>query len=122
MRKFQLILAALLVGATLVPAQAQAFKPDIIYVRATDDNEGIRFSVKVRMDKGGRNQRRVSVTYDGEEKNAEALERPPLSVYETGAFSAPSRNCYQVTVRAHNRFGTTTKTMRAATIGTNGCG
>jgi len=122
MRQLPLVLAAVIVISVIVPAQAQAFKPDIINVRATDENEGIRFSVKVRMDKGGRDQRKVTVTYDGDKKNADALERPPLSIYETGAFSAPSRNCYKVTVRARNRFGTTTKTMRAATIGTNGCG
>ena len=74
------------------------------------------------MDKGGRNKRKVSVTHDGEKKNAKALERPPLSHYETGAYSIPSRNCYPVKVVAHNRFGTTTKTMRASLIGTNGCG
>ncbi len=62
--------AAMLVVAVLVPAQAQAFKPDIVYVRATEDNEGITFTVKVRMDKGGRDERKVSVTYEGERKQA----------------------------------------------------
>ena len=122
MRKFPLIIAALLVVAILVPAQAQAFKPDIVYVRATDDNDGIHFTAKVRMDKGGRDERKVSITYDGERKNAAALDRPPLSHYETKAFSIPTRNCYPVKVIAHNRFGTTTKNMRAGLIGTNGCG
>ena len=122
MRKIPLILAAILVAAILVPAQAQAFKPDIVYVRATEDDEGVHFTVKVRMDKGGRNKRKVSVTYEGERKQAVALERPPLSNYETRAFSAPSRNCYSVKVVAHNRFGTTIKNMRADMIGTNGCG
>jgi hypothetical protein len=121
MRKLSVLLAALVAVAILVPAHAQAFKPEIIYVRATDDDEGIRFIVKVRMDKGGRNQRKVSVTHDGERKNAKALERPPLSHYETGAYSIPSRNCYPVKVVAHNRFGTTTERMRASLIGTNGC-
>ena len=65
----------MLVVAILVPAQAQAFKPKIIYVRATEDNEGIAFTVKVRMDKGGRDERRVSVTYDGDRKQALALEQ-----------------------------------------------
>ncbi len=122
MRKPPVLLAAMLVVAVLLPAQAQAFKPDIVYVRATDDNEGIRFTVKVRMDKGGRNQRKVSVTYEGDRKQAQALERPPLSHYETGAYSVAPRNCFPVKVVAHNRFGTTTKNMRASLIGTNGCG
>jgi hypothetical protein len=117
-----LIFAAMLVVAVLVPAQAQAFKPDIVYVRATEDNEGIRFTVKVRMDKGGRDERKVSVTYEGERKNAAPLDRPPLSHYETKAFSIPVRNCYRVKVVAHNRFGTTIENMRAGLIGTNGCG
>ncbi|MDX6588563.1 MAG: hypothetical protein QOI31_3036 [Solirubrobacterales bacterium] len=121
MRKLPLVLAALIVVAVLVPAQAQAFKPDIVYVRATDESEGITFSVKVRMDKGGRNQRKVSVTFEGDRKEAEPLERPPLSYYETNPYSAPVRNCYRVKVVAHNRFGTTTKNMRAGMIGTNGC-
>jgi len=112
----------MLVVAILVPAQAQAFKPDIVYVRATEDDEGIAFTVKVRMDKGGRDERKVSVTYDGEKKKAIALERPPLSHYETKAYSIPSRNCYRVKIVAHNQYGTTIKNMRASLIGTNGCG
>jgi hypothetical protein len=121
-RKMPLILAAILVAAILVPAQAQAFKPDIVYVRASEEDEGVHFAVKVRMDKGGRNQRKVSVTYEGDRKIAKALERPPLSYYETGAYSIPSRNCYRVKVVAHNQYGTTIKHMRADMIGTNGCG
>ena len=74
-----MLLAAFLVVAVLAPAQAQAFKPEIIYVRATDESDGIRFTVKVRMDKGGRNQRKVTVTYDGDRREAKALDRPPLS-------------------------------------------
>jgi hypothetical protein len=115
------MLAALLAVALLGPAQAQAFKPQIIYVRATDDNEGIRFTAKVRMDKGGRDQRKVSITYKGERKRAEPLDRPPLSHYQTNAFSIPVRDCYRVEVRARNRFGVTKRTMRADLIGTNGC-
>jgi hypothetical protein len=122
MRRVTVILAALIVIALLVPAQAQAFKPDIVYVRATEEGEGIRFTAKVRMDKGGRDERRVSVTYDGERKRAKRLDDPPVSMYETGPFAAPIRNCYRVKVVAHNQFGTTIKTMRASLIGTNGCG
>jgi hypothetical protein len=122
MRKLSVLLAALMVVAVLVPAQAQAFKPKIIYVRATDDDEGIRFSAKVRMDKGGRAQRKVSVTYDGDRKDAESIGRPPLSFYETGPYSTGVRNCYHVTVKATNQYGSTTKDMRADLIGTNGCG
>ena len=121
MRKLLLSLAALVAFGGLVPAQAQAFKPEIVYVRAEDDNEGIRFSAKVRMDKGGRSERKVQITYDGVRKNAAALDRPPLSFYETGPFSAPVRDCYRVTVRAQNRYGTTTRTMRAGRMGTDGC-
>ncbi len=121
MRKLSLFFAALMVVAILAPAQAQAFKPDIVYVRATDDDEGIRFTAKVRMDKGGRDQRKVSVTFRDERKNAAPLDRPPLSMYETGAFSIGTRNCYPVTVKAQNRYGTTTKSMEAGLIGTNGC-
>jgi len=122
MRRLPVLLAAIVVVAVLLPAQAQAFKPDIVYVRATEDSEGIHFTVKVRMDKGGRNQRKVSVRYDGVTKDAKALERPPLSHYETGSYSIETRNCYPVRVVAHNRHGTTTRDMRASRIGTNGCG
>ena len=121
MRKLPLLLAAFLALAVLVPAQAQAFKPKIVYVRATDDNEGIRFTAKVRMDKGGRDERKVSVTYKGERKRAKSIGRPPLSLFETGPFSIPVRDCYRVTVRATNQYGTTTKDVRADLIGTNGC-
>ena len=117
-----MLLAALLIAAVLVPAQAQAFKPKIIYVRATEESEGVVFTAKVRMDKGGRNKREVFVTYDGERKEARALARPPLSHYETAPYSAPIRDCYRVEVVAKNRFGTTRKSMRADMIGTNGCG
>ena len=79
MRKLPVLLAAIIVVAVLVPAQAQAFKPDIIYVRATEDGNGIRFTVKVRMDKGRRNERKVSVRYDGVKKVADYLKQPPLS-------------------------------------------
>jgi len=122
MRKLPLLLVALMAVAVLVPAQAQAFKPKIVYVRATDDDEGIRFTAKVRMDKGGRDQRKVSVAYKDERKNAKSIGRPPLSMFETGPFSIPVRDCYRVTVRAKNQYGTTTKDMRADLIGTNGCG
>ena len=121
MRRFPLLLAALLVVAVLVPSQAQAFKPEIIYVRAADESDGIRFTVKVRMDKGGRNQRKVSVTYDGDRRQAKPLERPPLSHYETNGYSIPTRDCYRVKVVAHNQYGTTIKNMRAPLYGTNGC-
>jgi hypothetical protein len=122
MRKLPLIFAALMVAAVLVPAQAQAFKPKIIYVRATNDNEGIRFTVKVRMDKGGRDERKVAVTYNGNRKSAQGIDDPPVSMFETGPYaSAPVKKCYRVKVRAHNQYGTTTKTMRADRIGTNGC-
>jgi hypothetical protein len=73
------------------------------------------------MDKGWRNQRKVSVTYNGDTQNAKSLDEPPLSNYEAGPYSGPSRDCYRVEVRAHNRYGTTTRSMRADTIGTNGC-
>ena len=117
------MLAAMIVMAVLAPAQAQAFKPQIIYVRATDETEGVPFSVKVRMDKGGRKQRRVAVTYKGERKRAHALDDPPLSHYQTDPFSIPVRNCYRrVQVTARNRFGVTKRTMRAEMIGTKGCG
>ncbi|MDQ2676751.1 MAG: hypothetical protein M3Y34_08065 [Actinomycetota bacterium] len=123
MGKFRLILVALLAVALLAPAQAQAFKPEIVYVRATDDNEGVRFTAKVRMDKGGRDERKVSITYKGERKRAHPLDDPPLSHYQTGPFSIPVRDCYRgVEVRARNRFGVTKRTMRAELIGTNGCG
>jgi len=122
MRKLFFVLAALIVLAVVVPSQAQAFKPEIVYVRATADNEGVRFTAKVRMDKGGRDQRKVSVTYDGERKFARVLNEPPLSMYETPAYaSAPVRDCYRVTVRATNRFGTTKERLRADRIGTDGC-
>lgn len=116
-----MLLAALLISAVLMPAQAQAFKPKIIYVVATEESEGIVFTAKVRMDKGGRNQREVFVAYDGERKEARALERPPLSHYETPPYSAPVWDCYRLQVVAKNRFGTTRKTMRASLLGTNGC-
>ncbi len=122
MRRFSLLVASLFVLAVLVPAQAQAFKPEIVDVRATDDDEGIRFTVKVRMDKGGRNQRDVNVTYDGNTRNAAFLKRwAPLSFYETGPFAAPVRDCYRVEIRAKNRHGVTTRTMRAPLVGGNGC-
>ena len=121
MRKLPMLFAALTAAAVLVPAQAQAFKPDIVYVRATDESEGIHFTVKVRMDKGGRDKRRVSVTYKGDRRQAKPVEHPPLSHYETSAYSIPTRNCYRVKVVAHNRFGTTKKRMRAPLIGTDGC-
>jgi hypothetical protein len=121
MRRLPLLLAILMAFAIIAPTQAQAFKPEIVYVRATDDNEGIRFTAKVRMDKGGRNERKVWVTYDGERKSAKVLKEPPLSLYETGAFSIPVRKCYRVTVKARNQYGTTTKKMRADLIGTEGC-
>lgn len=122
MRRLFPLLAATMIAAILLPSQAQAFKPEIVYVRATDDNEGIRFTAKVRMDKqGARNQRRVSVTYDGERKRARPLKRPPLSMYETGAFSIPVRDCYRVKVRARNEFGVTKKNVRAGLLGTDGC-
>ena len=92
MRKLPLLLAAVMAVAVLVPAHAQAFKPKIVYVRATDDDEGIRFTAKVRMDKGGRDQRKVSVAYKDERKNAKSIGRPPLSMFETGPFSIPVRD------------------------------
>ncbi|MDQ3758978.1 MAG: hypothetical protein M3331_03425 [Actinomycetota bacterium] len=122
MRRLFLIVAALIALAALIPGQAHAFKPEIVYVRATADNEGVRFSAKVRMDKRSPNNRKVSVTYDGERKRARPLDDPPLSFYESDPFaSAPVRDCYRVTVRATNRFGTTTRTLKADRIGTNGC-
>ena len=121
MRKLPLLLAAVMAVAVLVPAHAQAFKPKIVYVRATDDDEGIRFTAKVRTDKGGRDQRKVSVAYKDERKNAKSIGRPPLSMFETGPFRSRP-DCYRVTVRATNQYGTTTKDMRADLIGTNGCG
>jgi len=121
MRKLPLLFAALMAVAILVPAQAQAFKPKIIYVRATEDSEGVHFTVKVRMDKGGANKRKVWVTYDGDKQSAQGLDDPPLSHFEAGPYGAPSRDCYRVEVKARNRFGTTTKSMRAGMIGTDGC-
>ncbi len=121
MRKLPLFLAALMAIAILVPAQAQAFKPEIVYVRATDDDEGIRFTAKVRMDKGGRPQRKVSVKYEGDRKQATTVGKPPLSLFETGPYSTGVRNCYRVTVKATNQFGTTKKNVRAGLLGTNGC-
>ena len=122
MRKLPIFLAGLMALAILVPAQAQAFKPKIIYVRATDESEGVHFTVKVRMDKGGADKRKVWVTYDGDMKSAEGLNDPPLSHFEAGPYAAPSRDCYRVEVKARNRFGTTTRSMRADMIGTDGCG
>ena len=121
MRKSPLLLVALIAAAVLVPAQAQAFRPEIVFVRATDESEGIRFTVKVRMDEGGRDKRRVSVTYKGDRRQATYINEPPLSHWETNAYSIPTRNCYRVKVVAHNRFGTTKKRMRAPLIGTDGC-
>lgn len=121
MRKLPVLLAALMALAILAPAQAQAHKPEIIYVRATDDNEGIRFTAKVKMDKRAKKSRKVSVTFSGERKKAVPLFRPPLSMYETGAYSTGVRNCYSVTVTATDRFGTTIENVRAGLLGTNGC-
>ena len=109
MRKLPLLLAAVMAVAVLVPAHAQAFKPKIVYVRATDDDEGIRFTAKVRMDKGGRDQRKVSVAYKDERKNAKSIGRPPLSMFETGPFRSRSgllqghRACDQSVRHHHER-------------------
>jgi len=112
----------MLVVAILVPAQAHAFKPKLIYVRATEDSQGVHFAVKVRMDQEGRrSERKVAVIHDGDRKRAHPLEDPPLSHWETGAYSIPSRNCYRVTVIARNEFGKTIRNVRASMIGTNGC-
>ena len=122
MQRFLALVAVLVTTGILLPTQAQAFKPDIVYVLATDDTNGIRFSAKVRMDKGGRDERKVSVTYEGDRKNAEALKPNRQSFYETGAYSAPVKDCYSVTVKATNREGTSTREMRASLIGSDGCG
>ena len=122
MRKLVFCLTTLIAFGALAPAQAQTNKPEIVYVRATDDDEGIRFSAKVSMDKQSPRQRKVRVTYQGDTKQASNLEQPPLGFYETGPYGAPRRDCYRdVTVRATNRFGTTTRTVDAGRIGSDGC-
>jgi hypothetical protein len=123
MRRAILLFAALLLAAALSPGAAQAFKPEIVNVRATDDNEGLRFTVKVRMDKGGRDQRDVNVTYEGDTQNARYVQDPgpPLSLWEAGAYAGPRRDCYRVRIRAKNRDGVTERTMRAPRIGGDGC-
>ena len=108
--------------ALLLPASAQAFRPEIVNAIATNDNEGIRFTVKVRMDQGGRAARDVNVTFDGVTRNAPLVERNRLSSYEAGPYNGPVRDCYRIRVVAKNRDGTTRETVRAGRLGTNGCG
>ena len=121
MPKLLAALAVIAIGAAL-PTQAHAFKPEIVNVRATADSEGLRFTVKVRMDKGGRNQRDVNVTYKDDTQNAHVLDNgPPLSMYEAGPYAGPVRDCYRVHVRAKNRDGVTSRTMKAPRLGGDGC-
>jgi hypothetical protein len=108
--------------ALLLPSSAQAFRPEIVNAIATNDNEGIRFTVKVRMDRGGRAARDVNVTFGGVTKNADLVDQNRLSSYETGAYNAPVRDCYEIKVIAKNRDGTTRETVRAGRLGTDGCG
>ena len=122
MRRTLSLLTLLVAGiALLAPSQAMAFKPDIVGAYATKDNAGIRFTVKVRMDKGGRSQRDVNVTYKDETKNADAIEETRLSFYETGAYDVGRRPCYRIFVVAKNRHGTTREHVRAGRLGTDGC-
>ena len=123
MRRVSFIVVAFLALALWVPGQAQAFKPDIVFAFATDDNEGIRFTVKVRMDRGGRDQREVKVTFQGERKRAALVgNETNQSFYETGPYSASKKDCYRITVKATNKDGTTTKDLKAGRLGTDGCG
>ncbi|MEJ7876117.1 MAG: hypothetical protein WKF62_05605 [Solirubrobacterales bacterium] len=123
MRRVSFIVVAFLALALWVPGQAQAFKPDIVFAFATDDNEGIRFTVKVRMDRGGRDKREVKVIFQGERKNADLVDNETnQSFYETGPYSASKKDCYPITVKATNKDGTTTRDLRAGRLGTDGCG
>ena len=122
MRRASFIVVAFLALAVWAPGQAQAFKPEIVFAFATDDNEGVRFSVKVRMDQGGRAKREVDVTFKGEKKNARLVQTVDQSFYEAGPYSAAQRDCYRITVKATNKDGTTTRDLRAGRIGTDGCG
>ena len=122
MRRTLTLLAALAAGsALLAPSQALAFKPDIVRAYATKDTNGIRFTVKVRMDKGGRSQRDVNVTFKDETKNAKAIDQTRLSFYETRAYDAGTRRCYRIFVVARNQHGTTREHVKAGRLGTNGC-
>ena len=115
------IAALTIVLGSLVPASAQASKPEIVNVRATAVGEGIRFTVKIKENQGEMSPRRVTVTYRGETKRATRPAPGLPSYFETDAFDAPVRDCYRVEVTATNPSGTTTKTMRASRISTEGC-
>ena len=121
MRRFAPIGVVLLVLCLWIPGQAQAFKPEIVKAYATADNEGLRFTVKVRMDKGHRSERKVKVTYQGVTKNAPPVRSIPLSFYEAGPYSGPIERCYRIFVVAKNHDGTTREEVKAGRIGTNGC-
>lgn len=118
-----LVVAAALFAGWL-PSQAHAAKPELVpgggSVTQTEPGDDAIFSIKVIMGKRRSPGQKVSVTYAGTTYKTTRVEIS-RSYWDTDPVSVPRRDCYRVFVRAQNRSGTTTETIRLGRRGTDGC-
>ena len=91
--------------------------PQIHFATATyrDDLGKVAFSVETE-----RHPRKVTVFHAGVRLPADPV--PHLKHYwQTKRTPAAKRNCYRIRVKARNRYGLTTRRLRAGREGSKGC-